>query len=85
MLLPANGLPVLQRGEPRERLALDGAADAGQRDRRADRFANDQFLDVRLGELVAIMAADPARVRVGQRQDGQLDDRARDRSARRRS
>ena len=52
---------VLHRGKLGERLARDRAADAGQRDRRADRFAHHQLLDVRLGELVAIMAADPAR------------------------
>ena len=54
---------VLHRGELGERPPGDRAADAGQRNRRADRFAHHQFLDVRLGELVAIMAADPARMR----------------------
>ena len=46
-------------GEAGERAALDGAADAGQRDRGADRLAHHQFLAVALGEFVAIMAADP--------------------------
>ncbi len=43
------------RGKHRQRLAGNGAADAGERDRRADGLADDQLLDVRLGELVAIM------------------------------
>ena len=68
-------LAVLQRGELGERLPGDRAADPGERDRRADRLAHHQLLDVRLGEFVAIMAADPARVAVGQRQDRKLDHR----------
>ena len=48
---------VLHRRQLGERAAGNGATDAGERDRRADRFAHDQLLDVRLGELIAIMAA----------------------------
>jgi len=66
-------LSILHGGELSERLASDRAAHSGQRDRGADRLAHHQFLDVRFGELVAIMAADPARIGVGQRQDWQLD------------
>ena len=66
---------VLHGGELGERPPGDRTADAGERNRRADGFAHDQFLDVRLGELVAIMAADPARIGIGQRQHRQLDHR----------
>ena len=68
-----EGLAVLQRGELRQRLASDSATDSGQWYRRADRFAYDQFLNVRLGELIAIMTADPARMAIDQREYGQLD------------
>ena len=61
-------LAFLHRGEAGERLAGDRATDAGERDCGADGLAHDELLDVRLGELVAIMAADPARMRVDQRQ-----------------
>ena len=72
---PGERPPVLHRGEAAEGAAFDGAADAGQRDCGADRLAHDQLLHVRLGELVAIMAADPPRMGVGKRHDGQLDHR----------
>ena len=70
-----EGQAVIGGGEPLERAALDRAADPGEGNRRADRLAHDQFLDVALRELVGIMAADPARRGVGQGQDGQLDQR----------
>src|SRR6185437_3810220 len=56
-----------------ERLSSNRAADARERDRRADRLANHELLDMRLGELVAIMASDPPRMAVGKRKHGQLD------------
>ena len=43
---------VIVRREPGERVAGDGAADPGERDRRADRLAHDQLLAVALGEFV---------------------------------
>ena len=70
-----KGQVVMLGGEPVERVALDCAAHSREGNRRADRFAHDQFLDVALRELVGIMAADPARRGVGQGQDGQLDQR----------
>ncbi len=66
-------MAVLCRGEVRERAPGNRAADAGQRNRGADRFANHQLLDVGLGEFVAIMPADPARIGVGKGQHGKLD------------
>ena len=64
----------MQSGKRRQWSTGNGTADAGERDSRSDRLANDQLLDVRLGELVAIMTADPARALVDQRKDGKLDD-----------
>src|SRR4051794_27038786 len=55
---------VLHRGELAKRAPGNCAADTGQRNRRADGFANNQLLDVGLGELVAIMPSDPAGMRV---------------------
>src|SRR6476646_1717588 len=71
---PREWLAGLQCGQLSERPPRDGAADSGERNRSADRFAYDQLLDVRLRELVAIMATDPARVRILQREYRQLDD-----------
>ena len=62
-------------GKRGQGLAGNGTADACERDRRSDRLANDQLLDVSLRELVAIMAADPARAFIHQREYGKLDDR----------
>ena len=67
-------LAFVPSGKPSERVAGNGATDARQRDRRADRFAHHQFLGMCFGELVAIMAADPARRPIDQRQHRQLDD-----------
>ena len=63
----------MRRSEPVDGVALDRAADPGERDRRADGFAHDQFLDVTLGEFVGIMTRDPARSWVGQGQHRELD------------
>ena len=68
--------PVLHRGELPERPPRNRAADAGERDGRADRLPDDQFLDVSLGEFVAIMPRDPAGMRVRQWEDRQLDHRS---------
>jgi hypothetical protein len=51
---------VVHRGELGERLAGDRATDSGERDRGSDGLANNQFFGVGLGELVAIMAGNPA-------------------------
>src|SRR3712207_3718767 len=59
-----EGPPVLHRGELRQWLARDRAADTGKRYRRSDRLAHNQLLHMRFGELVAIMARDPAGMRV---------------------
>lgn len=64
---------VVPRGDPRQSNAFDRAADAGHRDRRADRFANHQLLHVRFGEFVGIMTANPARVRIDEWDHRQLD------------
>jgi hypothetical protein len=65
---------VVHGGEPGEWLAGDRAADPGQRDRRADRLAHHHLLGMGLGELVAIMAANPWARAVDQRHDRDLDD-----------
>ena len=64
---------VVHCGNARQRLASDRAADAGQRDRSPDRFAHHHLLGVGFGELIAIMAADPLRAGVDQRQHRKLD------------
>gem|GEM_PF-3198265 len=61
--------------EPGDGVASDSTADSGERDRCADRFADHQFLAMALGEFVAIMAADPARIGIKQGDHGQLDHR----------
>jgi len=61
--------------EQRKRVAGEGATDARRGQRQSQMRANDQFLAVRLGELVAIMAADPRRARAFRRHDGNLDHR----------
>src|SRR5205085_11717846 len=56
---PGERLALLRRGEANEGRPGDRAADPGERDCRADGFADHQLLDVLLGEFVAIMTADP--------------------------
>ena len=54
--------------------AIEGAADAGAGQGGAQGLPHDQLLAVGFGELVGIMAADPARLRVDQRHDRELDE-----------
>ena len=61
-------------GKAAKRLARDRAAYPGERDRGADGLTHDEFLGMRLGKFVAIMARNPARTRVNQWQDRELDD-----------
>src|SRR4029078_2635882 len=68
-------LAVLHWCELRQRLSGDRAADSRERNGGADRLAHDELLDVRLGELVAIMAGDPPRMRIGKGKHRKLDHR----------
>ena len=73
-LVRERSVPALLLRQPGQRIARKGAAHARRRNAAGKRIANHHRLAMALGELVRIMAADPAGMALRQGQHGKLDE-----------